>query len=116
MEWYVGVLKKYAVFSGRARRKEYWMFALFNSIIILVLAFIDQILGSYGVVGIIYFLAVFVPSLAVTVRRLHDISRSGWWLLIGLLPLIGFIVLLVFMVLDGKSEDNNYGKSPKHQS
>lgn len=113
MNWYLGVLKKYAEFSGRARRKEYWMFFLFNFIIALVLGVIEGIIGSAGILGIVYALAVLVPSLAVGARRLHDTGRSGWWLLILLVPVIGVIVLLVFMVLDSESGKNQYGPNPK---
>jgi uncharacterized membrane protein YhaH (DUF805 family) len=113
MEWYLSVLKKYAVFSGRARRKEYWMFFLFNLIIAFVLGFIEGLMGGPGVIGMIYSLAVLIPGVAVSVRRLHDTGRSGWWLLIGLIPLIGVIVLLVFMVQEGKSEGNDFGENPK---
>lgn len=118
MNWYIEVLKKYAVFSGRARRKEYWMFALFNIIISLILGFIGGLAGMhagrYGMTPLsaIYSLAVLLPSLAVTVRRLHDTGRTGWWLLIALVPVIGPIVLLVFMVLDS-TPDNEYGPNPK---
>ncbi len=118
MNWYLAVLKKYAVFSGRARRKEYWFFILFNLIITIVLSFIDGAMGGLGEGGIgilsgIYALAVFLPSLAVTIRRLHDTDRTGWWFLIAFIPLIGAIVLLVFMVLDGTPADNQYGPDPK---
>ena len=138
MDWYIEVLKKYAVFSGRARRKEFWYFTLFNSIISLVLWLIDIAVGSYdtasdiGLLGGLYSLAVLIPSLAVTVRRLHDTDRSGLWLLIPpvllvsllLLPeaaavllfgaiLISLIVLLVFQVLDSQPGDNQYGPNPK---
>lgn len=119
MNWYLEVLKKYAVFNGRARRSEYWYFMLFSSIIGIVLAVIDGVTGSYspevglGLLGGIYTLAVFIPSLAVLVRRLHDTQRSGWWLLIVLIPLIGAIVLLVFMVQDSKPGQNQYGANPK---
>ena len=113
MEWYLVVLKKYAVFSGRARRKEYWMFFLFNIIIAFSLGFIEGLLGSPGVIGMIYSLAVLIPGIAVSVRRLHDTGRSGWWLLIALIPLIGSIVLLVFMVQEGKDEENDFGENPK---
>lgn len=111
MEWYLTVLKKYAVFSGRARRKEYWMFALFNIIASFILGMVDGVLGT-AILGIIYSLAVLIPSIAVAVRRLHDTDRSGWWLLIGFIPLIGWIVLLVFTLLDSK-EDNRFGPNPK---
>jgi uncharacterized membrane protein YhaH (DUF805 family) len=119
MSWYLEVLKKYAVFEGRARRKEYWMFVLFNIIIIVVLALIDYLTGTFspragvGLLGGLYSLAVLIPSLAVTVRRLHDIERTGWWILIGLIPVIGNIVLLIFMVLDSEPGTNEYGPNPK---
>lgn len=119
MNWYFEVLKKYAVFEGRARRKEYWFFALFNAIIMIVLGIIDRVIGTYDVhssVGLlsgIYALAVLIPSIAVAVRRLHDTSRTGWWILIGLIPVIGAIVLFIFTLLDGKPEENAYGVSPK---
>ena len=98
MNWYLMVLKNYATFNGRARRKEYWMFFLFNIIIAILLAVIEGIVGSPGIVGMLYSLAVLIPGIAVSVRRLHDTDRSGWWMLIALVPLIGAIVLLVFMV------------------
>lgn len=118
MNWYLEVLKKYATFNGRARRKEYWFFALFNLIFTLVAAVVDNLLGTVsatgvGLLGTIYLLGVLIPALAVTVRRLHDTGRSGWWLLIVLVPVIGPIVLLVFMVLDSKPETNEYGANPK---
>ena len=121
MNWYVEVLKKYAVFEGRAGRQEFWMFVLFNLIISLALGIADAILGtrigtgssSTGVLGGLYSLAVLIPSLAVTVRRLHDTGRSGWWWFIGLVPFVGWIVLLVFMVLDGDAGANTYGPDPK---
>ena len=119
MDWYLGVLKQYAVFKGRARRKEYWFFILFNLIASLLLTLVDFMTGSLdaelgmGLLSGLYSLAILIPSLAVTVRRLHDTGRTGWWLLIGLIPLIGAIVLLVFMLLDSQSGDNEYGASPK---
>ena len=130
MNWYTKVLKQYADFSGRARRTEYWMFTLFNVIVLIVLGFVDRALGfgsfagssgggamafsaSLGLLGGIYSLAVLVPSLAVAVRRLHDTDRSGWWLLIGLIPIVGGIVLLVFMVLEGTRGPNSHGADPK---
>lgn len=114
MQWYLEVLKKYVEFKGRARRKEYWFFMLFNVIISFVLGVIDGVIGmDIGILGAIYSLGVFLPSLAVTVRRLHDTDRSGWWILIGLIPLIGAIVLLVFMCLDGNRGDNRFGADPK---
>jgi uncharacterized membrane protein YhaH (DUF805 family) len=119
LSWYLEALKKYAVFSGRSRRAEYWYFVLFNIIVGIVLGWIDALLGtrgSYAGAGLlsgIYGLAVLIPTLAVSVRRLHDIDRTGWWILIGLVPLIGGIVLLVFALLDGTPGDNRYGPNPK---
>lgn len=119
MNWYLQVLKKYAVFNGRARRSEYWYFVLFNLIVSIVLGIVDGITGGYspeagiGLLGGIYTLAVLIPSIAVSVRRLHDTERSGWWLLIAFIPLIGAIVLLVFMVQDSKPGSNKYGENPK---
>jgi uncharacterized membrane protein YhaH (DUF805 family) len=119
MNWYIAVLKKYAVFQGRARRKEYWFFVLFSTIVVLVLGVVDGMLGLFdpetgmGLLGAIYSLAVLVPSIAVGVRRLHDTDRSGWWLLIAFIPLIGAIVLLVFMVLDSQPNSNEYGPDPR---
>lgn len=113
MNWYLDVLKKYAVFNGRARRKEYWMFFLFNIIIMVVLGIVEGIVGGPGVLAGIYGLAVLLPGIAVSIRRLHDTDRSGWWLLIGLVPLIGAIVLLVFFVQDSQAAENQYGPNPK---
>ena len=119
MSWYLQALKKYAEFSGRSRRMEYWYFVLFNIIVSIVLGVIDGLLGtsgSYAGAGLlsgIYGLAVIIPTLAVTVRRLHDIDRSGWWILIALVPLLGAIVLLVFALLEGTPGDNQYGPNPK---
>jgi uncharacterized membrane protein YhaH (DUF805 family) len=113
MNWYIEVLKKYAVFDGRAQRTEYWMFFLFNIIITIVLSLIDGLFGISGVLGGIYGLAVLIPGIAVSIRRLHDTNRSGWWLLIGLVPVIGTIVLIVFMVQDSQPDANQYGSNPK---
>ena len=112
MNWYLGVLKKYAEFSGRARRKEFWMFALFNIIIAVVLGIVDGFIGM-PILGGLYSLAVLLPGIAVGARRLHDIGKSGWWLLIGFVPLIGFIVLIIFFVMDSNPGDNQYGPNPK---
>lgn len=117
MNWYTEVLKKYAVFEGRARRKEYWMFMLFNIIIAFVLGLIDGMVGlSFGIFGALsglYSLAVLIPGIAVSVRRLHDTNRSGWYLLIGFIPIVGPIVVLVLMVLDSQPGDNRFGPNPK---
>jgi len=107
------VLKKYKEFSGRARRKEYWMFLLFNVIILAVLRVVDGLLDTAGAIRTIYALVIFIPGLAVALRRLHDTGRSGWWLLIGLIPLIGWVVLLLFFVQEGRPGQNQYGVNPK---
>jgi uncharacterized membrane protein YhaH (DUF805 family) len=119
MNWYLDVLKKYAVFNGRARRKEYWMFTLFNVIVSIVIGAIDMGLGlsigasSMGILGLIYTLAILLPAIGVSIRRLHDTGRSGWWLLLVLIPFIGPLVLLVFFVMDSTPGDNQYGPNPK---
>jgi len=113
MDWYMAVLKKYAEFSGRARRREYWMFVLINFLIGCALGVIGALVHGLSFLSWLYSLAVLVPSIAVSVRRLHDTGRSGWWLLIGLIPLIGLIVLIVFLATDGEPGDNEYGPNPK---
>ena len=110
MNYYLAVLKKYAVFNGRATRAEYWYFILFNALISFGIGFISEFIQSApNVLSGLYSLAVFLPSLAVGARRLHDTGRSAWWLLLILIPFIGWIALLVFFV--GKSEEgsNKYG-------
>lgn len=118
MNWYLKVLQNYATFSGRAQRTEYWMFTLFNVLIGFVLGFVDGALGTTtemgtGILGGIYSLAVLIPGIAVAVRRLHDTGRSGLWLLIALVPCIGAIILLVYMVQDSDAGSNEYGPNPK---
>lgn len=105
--------EKYADFSGRARRSEYWNFVLFNILGSVLATGIDLVLGM-SLVGLIYSLVVLVPGIAVTVRRLHDTDRSGWMLLIGLIPIIGFIVLLVWFCTEGTIGRNSYGPDPKN--
>lgn len=122
MQWYLKVLRQYAEFTGRARRTEFWMFTLFSAIISLVLGLLDSLLGTTfvegtmsGWLGMIYTLAVLLPSLGVSIRRLHDTGRSGWWLLIGLVPFVGGIVLIVFWALPGDAGPNSHGPDPKAQ-
>ncbi|MEU9173730.1 DUF805 domain-containing protein [Streptomyces sp. NPDC048420] len=112
MSWFIEVLKKYAVFSGRARRKEYWMYMLFVVIIYAVLLGIG-IAAKVAWLPIIFYVGILLPSLGVTIRRLHDTGRSGWWILFGLVPLVGGITLFVFSVLDSEPGDNKYGPNPK---
>lgn len=118
MNWYLDAWKNYVNFQGRARRKAFWMFVLFNLIAIFALNFIEGAIGlrgegDYGILSGLYSLAVLLPALGLAVRRLHDTGRSGWWILIGLVPLIGGIVLLVFYVLDSQPGTNQYGPNPK---
>jgi uncharacterized membrane protein YhaH (DUF805 family) len=118
MEWYTTVLKKYAVFDGRARRKEYWMFFLINVVIQIILNILDRIIGTdyesgSGILSTIYGLAILVPSIAVGVRRMHDTNRSGWWVLINLVPCVGFIIFIVFAAQEGTVGPNQYGEDPK---
>lgn len=118
LNWYVGVLKQYTTFTGRARRKEYWFFFLVTVVICIALGVVDGIIGTVsrsgiGVLSTLYSLATLIPGLAVGVRRLHDTNRSGWWLLICLVPIIGVIVLIVFLVQDSQAEANAYGPNPK---
>ncbi|WP_329020181.1 DUF805 domain-containing protein [Streptomyces sp. NBC_00690] len=113
MNYYLDVVKQYAVFSGRARRKEYWMFFLINFVISIVLSIIEAVAGISPFLSLIYGLAILLPSIGVGIRRLHDTDRSGWWLLIALVPLVGFIILLVFNCLEGQRHDNKYGPDPK---
>lgn len=114
MKYYIDVLKKYAVFSGRSRRAEYWYFVLFNLIIAIILSIISSITADVlGILVFLYMLAVFIPGLAVSVRRLHDTGRSGWMILITLIPLIGGLWLLILMATDSTPGENKYGPNPK---
>lgn len=111
MQWYLTVWKKYAVFEGRARRKEYWMFTLVNLVVSLVL-YLADLFVTMGLLSVLYSLAILVPSIAVTIRRLHDTNRSGWWFLLGFVP-IANIVLIVFLCIDSDPGTNQYGPNPK---
>ncbi|NVO09792.1 MAG: DUF805 domain-containing protein [Bacteroidales bacterium] len=119
MNWYLQVLKKYAEFNGRARRKEYWMFALFNIIFLIVAMIIDNVAKTtigelpYGLFYFVYAFAVLIPGLAVGVRRLHDVGKSGWMMFLIFIPIIGGIWLLVLFCMDGVIGQNEYGANPK---
>ncbi|MEM8908119.1 MAG: DUF805 domain-containing protein [Bacteroidota bacterium] len=112
MEWYLKVLKKYAIFEGRARRKEYWYFVLFNIIFSFGIGFVDVMFGTYsleagtGLFGAVYIVGVIVPAIAVGVRRMHDVGKSGWYLLIP-------IYNLILAVTEGDVGENEYGRDPK---
>lgn len=115
-------MRQYADFSGRARRKEYWMFALFNLIFAGVAMGFDSMVGSafvggmYGITYLTYALATIVPSLAVAVRRMHDVGKSGWMLFIAIIPLIGSIWLLVLLLTDSQKGTNKWGRDPKAEA
>lgn len=116
MEWYLKVMREnYANFSGRARRSEYWYFFLFNALFLIVLAILSAITGIFFLFYIVYIIAMIIPSLAVAVRRLHDTGKSGWLVLLGLIPL-GGLVLLVFYCIEGDRGPNEYGPDPKHDN
>jgi uncharacterized membrane protein YhaH (DUF805 family) len=122
MNGYLKVLKQYADFNGRARRKEYWMFVLFNTIFSILAMIFDNVFGiaiegiGYGPIYLLYVLAMMIPSLAVAVRRLHDVGKSGWMILISLIPIIGGIWLLVLFVTDGNPGENEHGANPKEMT
>jgi len=113
MNWYVEAFRKYAQFSGRARRMEFWMFTLINLLVIVGLLVFSDKLRLASILLAIYCFGMVIPNLALTVRRLHDTGRSGWWILIGIVPLIGAIAMLIFEVLPGDVGDNAYGPDPK---
>jgi uncharacterized membrane protein YhaH (DUF805 family) len=119
MQWYLDVLKKYAVFSGRARRKEFWMFVLFNFIAAIVAGILDNILHTTysnqttGIISTVYSLAVLLPGLGVAIRRMHDLGKSGWWILVSLIPVAGIIWYIVLAATEGQHGDNQYGADPK---
>ena len=124
MKWYLKVMRdNYANFSGRARRKEYWMFVLVQTIVMIGLMILDSVLGldfelqgislGYGYLYLIGLIVHFIPSLAVLVRRLHDVGKSGWFYFIFLIPLIGVLWLLVLYCTEGQKQDNKWGPDPK---
>jgi uncharacterized membrane protein YhaH (DUF805 family) len=121
MDWMLMPFRRFADFSGRSRRKEYWMFTLLNIIVGFVLGLIGGILGGSSeggsvigsaIIGL-YVLAVIIPSIAVTVRRFHDQDKSGWFVLLAFIPFIGSLILLVFMCLEGTRGPNRFGDDPK---
>ena len=123
MNWYLDAFKKkYADFSGRARRTEYWMFMLFHILIIFLLAFLSGILSELQleyislILLVIYVLLSVIPTLAITIRRLHDTGKSGWYYLLSFIPYIGGIILLIFVVQDSEYVYNKWGANPKAPS
>jgi uncharacterized membrane protein YhaH (DUF805 family) len=115
IEYYVYCLTQgYAKFQGRARRREYWLFFLANALVSIVLTLIESlVLGDASWLTTLYFIVTLIPNIAVGVRRLHDIDRTGWWYLIILVPIVGVIVLIVFAATAGNSGDNRFGPDPK---
>lgn len=124
MEWYAKVINQYTDFKGRARRKEYWMFILINAIFVLLISLTEVLIRGKsifdaGISGITLALLLFyglftlLPSIAVSIRRLHDSGRSGWWYLITVIPYVGIFVFVYFMVLDSEPDENKYGPNPK---
>lgn len=113
-DYYLEVLKKYTVFSGRARRAEFWWFTLISTIISIILQVVEQVIGLDDILSGLYSLGVLLPSIGVAIRRLHDTDRSGWWLLLIFIPILGWIALLVFYFQDGDPQPNQYGPSPKY--
>lgn len=115
MKYYVLCLKeKYADFSGRSRRTEYWMFMLFNFIFAIIAVLLDYLLESPGIIYGLYGLATLIPGIAVLVRRLHDIGKSGLWFFISLIPIIGVFWLLILLLTDSQAGNNDYGANPKN--
>ena len=126
MKWYLKVLKDYSTFSGRARRSEYWFFVLFNMLFAIFAMLIDNILGTtiqigsqslpYGYFYILYALVLFIPGLAVLVRRLHDVGKSGWYFFVFIIPIIGWIWGLILLFTDSVEGENKYGSNPKTET
>lgn len=118
MDWYFKVLKNYLGFSGRACRKEFWMFILVNLVLTVVLSILDKMLGlriagDEGLLTTVYGVLIFLPYWAVQFRRLHDTDRSAWWLLLLLIPLVGWLIILAFNCQNGTPGENEYGADPK---
>ena len=111
-DYYLRVLRNYAKFTGRARRKEYWMFMLFNAIVITVLSIIDHIAFGLDILYTLYAFVTLVPTLALHWRRVHDTSRSGWWMLLMFVPILGWAILFVFTLLPSTPGANKYGDDP----
>jgi len=119
-DWFFDVLKnKYATFEGRARRKELWYFQLMAYVIATGLLFIDVLTGTFnsdvgmGLLSGIYGVAIIIPHIAISIRRLHDTNHSGWWLLLVVIPIVGWIILIIICTRDSTPEQNKYGPNPK---
>lgn len=117
MNYYSICLSRFAGFSGRARRREYWTFVLVNCLIALLLLTLGLAFGedspASNIMVTIFYLIMLVPNLSVSVRRLHDIGKSGWYMFLSLIPLIGGLILLIWSLMDSEPGENQYGKNPK---
>jgi uncharacterized membrane protein YhaH (DUF805 family) len=129
MNYFIHCFKNYANFSGRARRKEYWMFVLFTIIFLILISILDGLLGtsytfnyplggkeipmSFGYISIAFYLAIIIPGIAVSVRRFHDIGKSGWWYFVSMIPCVGPFIGIYFMAKAGDIGENLYGPDPK---
>lgn len=113
MNWYQQAMRQYVTFDGRARRTEYWIFVLVYIVLMLIASALDALLGTNGLLGGLVSLVHLLPSLAVLARRLHDIDRSGWWMLVSFIPLVGWLILLYWTVKEGDTGTNRFGSSPK---
>jgi uncharacterized membrane protein YhaH (DUF805 family) len=114
--WKTVVLQRYAKFDGRAGRAEFWWFALGNFIIMIALSILTGIASIFWILYIGYAIAVLIPSIGVAIRRLHDTNKSGWFLLIGLIPFVGFIILIVFYAMEGTNGPNDHGAAAEPAS
>lgn len=112
-DWFLKALKHYIDFSGRARRKEFWFFMLFNMLGCLAALIFDEVFGTEIIFYVIYILAMALPVLAVSIRRLHDLGKSGWWYLLSLIPLVGMIILIIWFTKEGDAHANLYGQPAK---
>ena len=117
LNWYIQVLRdRFFAYEGRARRQEYWSFVLVNFIVIVALSILEMIPGIgflFGIVSLLYTLVILIPSVTLGIRRLHDIGWSGWWILLGLIPVVGAVALIVLHVFDSEPGSNQYGPNPK---
>lgn len=121
MDWFIYALRRYNDFNGRSRRREYWLYVLFYILLAIGAHFLDSLFGFadvgevYGPIYTLFVIIMVLPSIAVAVRRLHDIGKSGWWIFVGFVPVIGFIWLLIYFVREGTIGPNQYGPDPKEQ-
>lgn len=116
MNWYVQAFQKYADFNGRSRRSEYWYFVLINTLIVWGIIIIEFVLKTYGILTALYAIGTIVPAFAVTVRRLHDTGRSGWNILLGLIPIVGGVIVLIFLLEDSQVGENRYGAAKRRDA